>query len=220
MNKKCCFCNTVRGGAEELWNQMLLQTTNFVVLPTVGAIVEGWVLIIPKKHYLCLASLDTDLFLEFIELYKFIHKILKDCYGPVTCFEHGPSNPKQPIGCGVDHAHLHMVPINCDFMAGVKNIFPYNLRWINVQNIQEAKSFFESGSQYLYLEQPNKSAYIATHPYIPSQLFRRVIANSVGKPNHYNWRIYHEENNVKSTANTIKNWLSQNSKESINQWVI
>ena len=46
------------------YNVRLYETENFAVIPSLGSIVEGWLLIIPKKHYLSYGYLSSE------ELYK------------------------------------------------------------------------------------------------------------------------------------------------------
>ena len=36
---------------KEFYNQRLYETDNFAVIPALGAIVKGWLLIIPKECY-------------------------------------------------------------------------------------------------------------------------------------------------------------------------
>jgi hypothetical protein len=48
---------------------------------------------------------------------------------PVVAFEHGPSTEKHGTGCGVDHAHLHLVPTDCDLLASVRPFVPVSLNW-------------------------------------------------------------------------------------------
>jgi diadenosine tetraphosphate (Ap4A) HIT family hydrolase len=57
--KNCCFCE--RGAADEFWNKPVFETSKFVVLPSLGSLVEGWLLLIPRKHAICLGALDRKL---------------------------------------------------------------------------------------------------------------------------------------------------------------
>jgi diadenosine tetraphosphate (Ap4A) HIT family hydrolase len=188
----------------EPWDQVLIQTPNFVVLPTIGAIVEGWVLLVPKKHYLCIGALKNELLLELEELKSLVSEILQDCYGAITVFEHGPASTGHPVGCGIDHAHLHMVPTKCDLIKGVREVFPHSLQWIEARGIKDTVTYYEKGLSYLYIEQPIGKAYLASHLSLVSQLFRRVIAVSVGHPERYDWNIFKEQHIVELTVNKLR----------------
>ncbi len=42
--------------AVDPWDQVLLETANFVVVPTIGAIVEGWLLVVSKEGLVCMGA--------------------------------------------------------------------------------------------------------------------------------------------------------------------
>lgn len=214
MRETCSFCAKIASGQADQeacpWDRVLFQSPNFVVLPTVGAIVEGWLLLVPKKHYLCMAALGNDLLSELNKLREYVSLVLQDCYGSIAVFEHGPARPKQAVGCGVDHAHLHMLPTNCNLIDGIREVFPDSLQWRSVKGIQDAAAFYTAELPYLYVEQPLNEAYLASHPNLPSQLFRRVLAAYTGRPERYDWRTFPEEHNVESTVRTLEAWTSRN----------
>src|ERR1700674_1783452 len=108
---QCSICLGFEArGLEEILNQPFLESRNFVVLPSLGALVEGWLLLVPKTHVICMGELSDNLTAEMQELKSRIRETLQRAYGNVCAFEHGPSRAKTSLGCGVDHAHLHLVP--------------------------------------------------------------------------------------------------------------
>jgi len=219
MNESCRLCRKLTKEKIDLesnpWDTIILQSQNFVVLPTVGAIVKGWVLVVPKKHYLCMGALENYLLAELNELCDFVSSKLQSYYGPVAIFEHGPSKPKQLIGCGVDHAHLHIVPTRCNLVEGVRQVFTDSLKWNGVTGIKEATKYYIKGLPYLYINQPMYGTYLATHKNIPSQLFRKAISLYAGVPHRYDWRNFPEKDNVIDTLETLKEWKIQNNIDSI-----
>ncbi len=191
-------------------DQVLFQSKNFVALPTLGAIVEGWILIVPKKHQLCMGALNKELFSELDMFRKKVYDVLSACYGPIVIFEHGPSNPEQQVGCGVDYAHLHMLPFKYNLIRKHDEIFSNYFKWNPINGMKDTSKFYKKGLPYLYVEQPLGNAFITTHPNIPSQLFRRVVASSIGHPERYDWKTYPEDKNIESTISTLKAWESRN----------
>jgi ATP adenylyltransferase len=88
----CRFCDGISTRHERaIWNQPLFASQNFVVLPSLGAMVEGWLLIAPKQHYLSTAVLPARLTAELAHLKGEVSKVIGKLYGPVLAFEHGPS---------------------------------------------------------------------------------------------------------------------------------
>lgn len=204
-NQTCRFCVKLAPSVDRTgpWDTVLAQSENFVVWPTIGSIVEGWLLVVPKQHYVCMGALPDELFAELDDLIGSLVPSLIGRYGAMTVFEHGPAQPNQPVGCGIDHAHLHVVPTECDLAAGAKRLLP-ELNWAAADCLRSAKEFHALDLPYLYLEQPLGKAYLATHPNLPSQLFRKVIAAHVGQPDRYDWRLFPEERNVSSTVGKLR----------------
>ena len=52
-------------------------------------------------------------------------------------FEHGPQRLCSTVGCGVDYAHLHIVPTNFDLKTGIHRFFNLNYKWQNLVSIQK-----------------------------------------------------------------------------------
>src|SRR5690242_17652705 len=70
-------------------DRILLETSNFVVTPGLGQIVEGYLLVITKSHFTSMGELPPRLFPEFDWLVQQSCEILQSVYG-VDClqFEH------------------------------------------------------------------------------------------------------------------------------------
>ena len=209
MGKACDFCQI--GNLKEtpqnlIWNTVLFQTANFVAVPTIGSLVEGWLLIATKRHYICMGALDKGLADELCDFKRLVTNALQDCYGDVATFEHGPSQEQLAVGCGVDHAHLHIVPTRCSLRSAVAPLYDDPLIWNEVTEVHNPSAFFHAGKDYLYVEQENDGEYILANSGIKSQSFRRVIAQYVGVPDHYNWREYPCFDKTASTVQTICEW--------------
>lgn len=217
MDTECQFCTVFRATAlnesMQYCDKTLFQSDNFAVLPSLGALIEGWLLIVPKNHALCLGALSQELHSELNILRSRVSLALEECYGAVTVFEHGPAQSCHPVGCGVDHAHLHILPIQINLIEGVKEIFSEPLKWEKVGSVQETASLYEAGLPYLYVEQTPGRGFVTTHPNLQSQMFRKVIARHIGKPDQYNWRQFPEEANILSTIERLERWLSQNERQ-------
>jgi ATP adenylyltransferase len=185
------------------WNIPLIESPNFRVLPSLGALVEGWVLISPRQHFLSVGALPTALLPELQELKETVREHLTSIYGPVCMFEHGPAKEQRNVGCGVDHAHLHMVPVDFDLSAAVTPYLPRDSR-LHEANLTDCQAASRDGEDYLYLEQPIGQGRIARHRDLGSQLFRRAIAAHLGVPGEFNWRTNPRIENVNQTIEAFK----------------
>lgn len=191
----CHLCDT---DSSKTWNLSLMESQNFRVLPSLGALVEGWVLIVPKSHFLSMGALPSPLVSEMEHLKGVVARRLTRIYGTVSAFEHGPGSQQRKVGCGVDHAHLHMVPVNFDLLRAVTPLLPTDSR-LEAATFTECQSSAKAESDYIYLEQPLGKGWMIRHQGLGSQLFRRAIAVRLGVPNEFNWRTHPQIRNVNST---------------------
>jgi ATP adenylyltransferase len=199
----CSFCMlTVRKGAED-WNQPLLESDHFMVLPSLGALVEGWLLIVPKSHLISMGELSKALESEFLALKCEVVQLVENLYGSAATFEHGPSATKHQVGCGVDHAHLHVVPVAHDLEAAVAPFLPTDAQWNNA-DLQSCRDAFRAGTDYLYLESRTRRGRILVHDQLGSQLFRRAIAQSIGAEGQFNWRQHPQFVNTSKTIDSVR----------------
>ena len=198
----CCLCSQK---TNDVWNDPLFESQNFVVLPSLGALVQGWLLLAPKQHFICMGSLSSSLIVEMQEMKRFLYSYLHEAYGRVYIFEHGPSRENLSVGCGVDHAHLHFVPLPFDPMEEMATLLPNGMVWSQA-GPEDCQAAFNQGKDYLYMEQPIGVGRIATHHGFGSQLFRRAIAARIGTPNQFNWREYPQISNVLATIDSVRAW--------------
>src|SRR5260370_16987094 len=116
----CEFCSEFSGDTYNSFHALyrgtmpprhLLGTDNFRIFPSIGQIVEGYLLIAPVQHYCTLDELPTELVGELAAICERARSIVSQNYGPCISFEHGARGPVNG-GCGIYHAHLHIVPLS------------------------------------------------------------------------------------------------------------
>ncbi|CBE67510.1 protein of unknown function [Candidatus Methylomirabilis oxygeniifera] len=202
----CKLCSELESRTSA-WNQPLFESPNFVALPSLGALIEGWILLVPKRHFISFGAVPGSMLAEMNEFKGFLCSVLGQRYGTATAFEHGPIAAGRTVGCGVDHAHLHLVPLLFDLLAEVSPLLPSGVRWANA-GIEECQDAYGRGQDYLYLEQPICSGWIATHDQFGSQLFRRAIATRIGVRDQYNWREYEQLPTVMATMQMVRALVS------------
>lgn len=185
----CNLCAelTAKNGRKP-WNECLLETDHFVVLPSLGALVEGWLLIVPKEHYICMGALPTAWRQEADCLAEQVRNLLRERYDlPILSFEHGPSVVQHGTGCGVDHAHLHVVPLDCDIVQFIEPFVLPALDWIPAAWDERSRAY-QTGQDYLYFKQEGSAGHLAVSADFGSQVFRKAIASYLGVLNEFNWR--------------------------------
>jgi diadenosine tetraphosphate (Ap4A) HIT family hydrolase len=208
MKSTCKFCQKFGGttDGDHAADQVLFESENFVVVPTVGAIIPGWLLVVPRSHLLCIGSFSEVQLQEFFELRAMAAEALRECYGPVAFFEHGAVRERESVGCGVDHAHLHIVATSLDLLVGATNTSQTKLQWCQVSGIQAAKPYVAKQMPYVFVQQGRDDSWIGTANTIESQLIRKVIATHAGQPDCWDWKTHPFEDNVRDTVGRLERW--------------
>jgi ATP adenylyltransferase len=199
----CCLCsNLVSHEALSPWDRPLFETTNFAVVPSLGSLVEGWVMVVPKQHIISLGALSANLVSEMRDLKRVVSTELVQKYGEVCAFEHGPAKENQKVGCTVDHAHLHLVPLSFDLALAAIPFLPPGAPFEKA-SWETCRDAFQHGLDYLYLEQPLENGRISISAEFGSQVFRKAIAARLGVPEQFNWRDFPQTEIVTRTVRTL-----------------
>ena len=196
MNNNCNFCNLDN---TKIYNTKIEETKNFYVLPALGSLVDGYILIITKKHYYNMLELNKDLKKEYLNLIQKYSNIFYKIYGkyPIV-FEHGTAkNSTTESASSIIHAHTHIV--NHNYINEQSILNKLNFKQIsNFNNTRNEKN-------YIFYISPNNKIYI-TYNFEPiSQLMRIFIAKDLGMEAKFNWRIEPFYENINSTIKKINN---------------
>ena len=103
LSLNCCFCEEFDRGnmpSEEHCNRILEETLYAVALPSLGALAEGHILVVPKEHWFSLASIPLNTLKELNCVRNRMLNRLCVEYGPVLQFEHGVVKGRGG-GCGI-----------------------------------------------------------------------------------------------------------------------
>lgn len=188
-------------------NRVLAESESFVAIPTVGALVEGWLLIVPRRPSLSVGALPQKLRTELNYFCEEVATLLNEHYGPIALFEHGPATTQTEVGCGVDYAHVHLVPFRENLLKLTAEMFPL-LDWRNTNGFSDCAKLHAAGKSYWYVNQPEylEQPQIGTCENItPSQMFRKVIAKSLGRYGEYDWKSSPSVDLMKKTCQRLSN---------------
>ncbi len=218
MTSACRLCSTAPNVHRDEWDTPLFESPNFISVPSLGSLVQGWLLLVPKRHVLSMGTLPDSMHHELNEFKAILCAALTECYGAAVAFEHGPSAENSAAGCGVDHAHLHIVPTTIDLAMKVTPYLPAGVKWTPA-GLRECQEAHRRGLDYLYFEKPNERGWIATDRALGSQLFRRAIAAELGIPEQYSWREHPQLPNTMETIKVLRSWQEHNHLNSESHFV-
>lgn len=207
--RQCAYCQNILSSSgspfRQPWDMILHETPSYVVVPTLGAFVEGWVLIVSKRHVPAMGALMLDELQELSRLMTEVRATMKSTYGSAAVFEHGPVCGGTPFGCGVDHAHLHVVPVHTRLVPLIEKQLGQAPQWRSMRGPEDLHEMHSAGVSYLYVvENGQDGGWASGILDAPSQFMRRVLANQLGIPNLYDYRKYPFRDTVISTVRRLK----------------
>ena len=200
----CIFCTLDKSKRE---NTILEETTYFYVIPAVGSLVVGYVLILCKRHIYSMAELNNKEQKEYENLIEKYRNIFKNIYKkyPIV-FEHGSPNIENKTKANsIDHAHTHIV--NYQYKNEEKII-----KNLNFNPIGELTQLTKKQNYILYINL-NKVIYMTTNFPSISQLMRLVMAKELKIESKYKWQKETFKENIEQTIIDITTSLTNNSKK-------
>ncbi len=185
-----------------LCDTVLRDIGTMVVTPTLGSIIPNWVLAIPKRHAANAACWACDGRCAPLLAIKDIACSFGCDPREIIWFEHGATEPRSVVGCGVDHAHIHILltpPFSFDRLCTEAQT-EVGLRWALGRGdayaaIDSSQSYFVAGhgDQFLLAQSVETAG---------SQFFRKAIARIVDRETRWDYRSHpYMENVMKTIAN-------------------
>lgn len=192
----CIFCNLEKNKIE---NTILDETNHFYILPTVGSLVDGYILVVSKRHINSMSELTKNEMDEYNFIIEKYRNIFRDIYGkyPIV-FEHGsPVSDNSIRANSVIHAHSHIV--NHAYLDEPKIIKRLNFK--PIQRIEDIKS---NENYIMYIN--NNFKYV-TYNFEPiSQLMRKLIAKDLKYEDKFDWKKEKFMDNIIKTILKVKEY--------------
>lgn len=188
--KRCRFCSYLDGSQEEApANTPWLSDADYGALISIGALVPGWSLVCPKTHATNLVSHYANQ--DFWRFTQRAAQHLEALYGDVRIFEHGAGHEGSATGCGTDHAHLHLVPLNF-FLT--QSVLQSNDALIWQECAAKDIRRTVGASEYLFVSDSlrgiDTAGLVAKIDKPVSQYFRKIVAKQLKKPELYDYKSY------------------------------
>lgn len=188
----------------DIWDSILFESDNFYVIPSLGSMVEGWLLICSKDHFLSMSTLGASRISELESFTSYLKSYLNESYGSISLFEHGPDSNNLTVGCGVDHFHLHLVPTNGINLLKESNQKHPEWKWSRLTFLEELPVILPNSMSYLFLETEDGQRYMTCNDTFESQYFRKLIADCKGMSDNFDWKECYMLENIVKTISTIK----------------
>jgi diadenosine tetraphosphate (Ap4A) HIT family hydrolase len=154
---------------------MIERNELFAVLPSVSPLSVGHIMLVPNRHVRGVSQLASDERLELIAAASTYASQLRRHSEAVAVFEHGIGADLQG-GCGIDHAHVHLVPSTRRNIAEARTQI---LLDYDEASRYELTSFLDStpsADSYLWFGGSDGPVTAVRCDSIPSQYLRRTLA--------------------------------------------
>ena len=184
---------------------IIYSSPHFYVTSELGALKQGYLMIVPKQHILSVAQFYPALMIEYNQVCKDLEYVLKGAYpeaSGVTFMEHGsgPSGITSHKQSSV-HAHTHVV---ADFQLS-----GHHKRMVKLEPIDDI-TLANKTHYFSYQEGSDGQLTICmdNNVYVQRQFLRQVMAEDLKlAPGQYNWRKVGFEENVHATLFHVFNYL-------------
>lgn len=182
-------------------SRVLLETEHWYVIPTLGSLTVGYVLLVAKEHHLSLANLSKELLGEMLQLKKNVEELLYNKLG-MHClsFEHGVTNAVSKGANSVDHVHVHILP----FPKPIWQNIVFDIPQVHFEVVSSYTELFsnwqkKTPNSYLLFQDTDQAIYyFPDASNMPSQLFRKCLAPYL-KADHWDWHNETYSNNITKT---------------------
>ena len=174
----CRFCSIANGGEflKKPENTKIAENKAYFAISSVGALVEGWTLIVPKEHCCSMKALYSR---NCFRIFQQSSQSINNSLWPVVAFEHDQIVKGSATSCGTNHAHIHFVP----YHSLTDNLNNTGLEWLmctasqvdNLVGNNEYLFYCEPGNDWI---DPAGRVHILKEPI--SQFFRKIIAEDQG----------------------------------------
>ena len=186
---------TLRFRSSNFYDQPILETANYAVVPSLGSFVEGWTLVVPKAPTVNLQAVPEPLRVEFRDLVQLVRSEIERAYGETSLLEHGPAVAGSLMGCGADQAHLHIVPFVFAELPEVEGTW----------SLAHGPMPFDAPKvegDYLWLA-ANGTAHICRPEVVTSQFFRQRIADRLGVSSSWDYKLQPHHDTVRATSERL-----------------
>lgn len=208
----CSICAELRGtspplhtsripGAEA--SRILRQNDEWALLPTIGPLAPGHIMLVPQKHYYSILACPEHILFASREILSECASRLGATYNQeVLFFEHGATaGGQKTCGACIDHAHLHIVPGPTSFiLSAMSKVGP----WTAADSLDDLRAEAE-GFPYLLVGSLSTGMcwlYRCSQE-VPSQFLRKVLATELKSECSWDWR---KEPNADAFLQTLIDW--------------
>jgi diadenosine tetraphosphate (Ap4A) HIT family hydrolase len=193
-DSECPFCPQHLRTSGSNFDQVLAYGPKVHLLPALGMLVPGYLLVATEDHVLSTAELGPSALGDLAQWLNLTVERLGQEFGHYFIFEHGSSGSEASGAC-VGHAHLHLVPLADELFRHLKTAAP----WRKLADYESLAAFVGHGYAYLAVD---GNHLVLPEPRLGSQWVRRQIGEWLGRPD-WDWALYRGDSELEYTLRSL-----------------
>ena len=188
----CRFCrltSTDAGHPRAQYDRPLWTDYSHMVVPTKGALLTPWLLVIPRRHSTSSLELTE---IQRAQLLSHVNRAVELVSGRcrfVTVFENCPLCAGTTAGCGIDHTHIHVVGSSFSIIEALRTTCFLELDEYQSPLDLKRWMFAHQGSA-AWLEEVGRERVWLPLPPGSRQFVRQKIASVVGLPHSWDYDLH------------------------------
>ena len=188
-------------GPNAVFDEDLAGFQEAAVIPTRGAFLVEWLLVVPRKPCLGMAELSAAARCRVLAVADTVLHKVSDKAGAGVMLEHGPARRGSIVGCGVDQAHLHVVGGAPDLLDRLMEAVAEEA-WSAADHDDPWRGM-PTGSDYLMIRNQERAvrAIVKTPT---SQRLRRALADLLGQRYAWDYRSHPHQGNARRTKEMFR----------------
>ncbi len=207
MKTDCNLCLEINGtSAPELMGDYgslvssgknrILESENFVVIPSVGPLNSSHVMLVPKFHANNFAVMSTSEIREGMSLLDRLDEYARRHFGsPLVFFESGAGRLSSHAGGCIIHAHIHCLLESEEFQRRLMDEVVFSA--IPAMDY----SCIDGDHGYLWFKDSSGMTRVCNRPMLPSQFMRYLYALCGKNSLMWNWRRHMNFGGIREVLN-------------------
>ncbi|WP_157050731.1 HIT family protein [Herbaspirillum rhizosphaerae] len=194
MINKCNLCSELSGQIPDDWDGIykglvsagknkIVESDNFVVVPSAGPLNDSHVMLVPKLHVNSFAILPPSLVDEAMHIIEKLQRYTELISNQrLIFFESGSGTGTSHAGGCIVHAHIHCLIESDEFRRRIFEEITFTL--IKGEHYPDA----DLVHGYVWYRDTDSQSYMCNDPLLPSQFLRYLYSQCAGDIRMWNWR--------------------------------
>lgn len=199
----CTFCYPSE--EYDITPEILHVFDDTYVLPALGNMIPGYVLLIHQEHVDCYGALSEDEISDCKREKEIVADILREEFGACCMFEHGRVGAcmKRNDSKICFHAHVHCLPVSDDLIEHVSDRYTHH----EAEDWTQLSELYDEFGHYLYVEEDSgdKAYFEVGDEPVERQYLKQVACEAADIDGKYaNWQEYPRWDNIDRTLTRLR----------------